>query len=142
MKKIIFALTVLLSLSSFAASKTQCAETYLDAYYDLEEIARSFNQDSSYSDGEFIADYTVHKAELLARNTDCKFALSRLEKIEISKCSNALKDIYDGLDDGISISRSIFSSRVEEIEIDSKFISKVKVTKAKAVCLVDGINLN
>ncbi len=141
MKKLLFGLTVLLTFSSFGATKEQCAATYMNAFMDLEEIARSFNEDSSYSDGEFIADYSVHKGELLAANADCKFSLSRMEKLSISKCTNAFKEIYDNLNDGISISRSIFSSRVEEIKMDSKFVSKVKITKAKAICLIDGIAL-
>lgn len=141
MKKLFFGLTVLLTLSSFASTKEQCAATYLDAYLDLEEIARSYNKNSNYSDVEFIGDYTIHKAELLARNTDCKFSLSRTEKFQISKCTTALKNLYNGLNDGISISKSIFSSTVEEIDIDSSFISKAKVTKAKALCFIDGITL-
>ncbi len=141
MKKLLFVLTVLLTFSSFAATKNQCAGIYLDAYLDLEEIARSYNGDSNYSDAEFLADYSVHKAELLARNTDCKLSLSRTEKFEIAKCTNALKELYNGLSDGISISRSFFSSSVEQIDIDSSFMSKVKITKAKSICFINGIEL-
>ncbi len=141
MKKLLFVMTVLLTFSSLASTKEQCAATYLDAYLDLEEIARSYNENSSYSDAEFIADYAVHKGELIARNTECKFSLSRTEKFSISKCTGALKDLYDGLNDGISISRSIFSSRVEEIKMDSTIMSKVKLTKAKGICFLEGIAL-
>lgn len=143
MKKLLFVLTVLLTFSSFAStSKEQCARTYLDAYLDLEEIAHSFNTDSSYSDAEFIKDYTVHKAELIARNTDCKFSLSRLEKMSISKCSRAFKEIYDRLNDGVSISRTLFSSRVEEIKMDSSFLKGIRMVKAKTICSIEGLSFN
>lgn len=143
MKKLLFVLTLLLTFSSFAAtSKEQCARTYLDAYLDLEEIAHSFNTDSSYSDAEFIKDYTVHKAELLARNTDCKFSLSRVDKFSISKCSKAFKEIYTELNNEISISRTLFSSHIEEIKIDSALMRGFKITKANAICLIEDVSLN
>jgi len=142
MKKLLFVLTLLLTFSSFAsATKEQCARTYLDAYLDLEEISQSFNTDTTYSDAEFIKDYSIHKAELVARNADCKFGLSRVEKMSISKCTNAFKEIYDGLNNGISISRTLFSSRVEEIKMDSSFVTGLKITKAKAICMIEGVSL-
>ena len=157
MKRLLFALTLILTFSSFAqtlnitedqgyydSTKDFCAQTNFEAFLELEDISTSFNDDVYYTDAEFIADYTAHVGKLKVRNTTCKFKLTKSEKKSIQRCTNALKNIYDGLNSNISISRTIFGNggQVEEIDMDAKWFSRAKLTKAGALCLTEGIILN
>lgn len=157
MKRLLFVLTLIFTFSSFAqtlnitedqgyydSTKDFCAQTNFEAFLELEDISTLYNEDVYYTDAEFIADYTAHVGKLKVRNTTCKFKLSRSEKNSIQRCTKALKEIYDDLNSKISISRTLFGrgGEVEEIDMDSKWFSRAKLTKAAALCLTEGIVLN
>ncbi|MAF78396.1 MAG: hypothetical protein CME63_13825 [Halobacteriovoraceae bacterium] len=157
MKSLLFAMTLVLTFSSFGQNlnisedqgyydSTQdfCAQTYLEAFLELEDISETFNKDVYYTDAEFIADYTGHSGKLKIRNTSCKFKLTKKEKRDIQDCNHALKNIYDDLSDRISITRTIFggSSSVEEIDMPSKWKTRALLVKATAICAADGIILD